>query len=97
MRHCLMYTWEHTDLFCGGSHGIPINERLRVDQHYGRVDRAVNRLFCFRRENSQILLIIALLMLKGEEEELYEHVDIELILLLSYSPPTLLVKFCYRN
>jgi hypothetical protein len=41
LEHCLMRVWPKTDLFCGGSHGIPVNQRLRVDKDYGRVDRAV--------------------------------------------------------
>lgn len=36
-----MKVWPNTDLFCGGSHGIPLDERLRVKRPYGRVDRAV--------------------------------------------------------
>jgi hypothetical protein len=42
LRHCLLKTWEVTDLFVGGSHGVPENERLRVARPYGRVDRAVS-------------------------------------------------------
>lgn len=41
LEHCLMKVWPNTDLFCGGSHGIPIDERLRVKRPYGRVDRVV--------------------------------------------------------
>jgi hypothetical protein len=37
-----MKVWRYTDLFCGGSHGIPVDERLRVDRAYGRVDRVVS-------------------------------------------------------
>ena len=44
VEQCLMKVWPVTDLFCGGSHGIPLNERLRVDRPYGRVDRAVSQL-----------------------------------------------------
>ena len=40
-EHCLMKVWPNTDLFCGGSHGIPVEERLRVKRPYGRVDRVV--------------------------------------------------------
>lgn len=36
-----MKVWPNTDLFCGGSHGIPLEERLRVKRPYGRVDRVV--------------------------------------------------------
>lgn len=39
-----MKVWPNTDLFCGGSHGIPLNERLHVVRPYGRVDRAVSHL-----------------------------------------------------
>jgi hypothetical protein len=41
LEHCLMKVWPNTDLFCGGSHGIPLDERLRVKRPYGRVDRVV--------------------------------------------------------
>jgi len=41
LRSCLMKTWPNTDLFCGGSHGIPVDERLRIKRAYGRVDRTV--------------------------------------------------------
>lgn len=44
VEQCLMKVWPVTDLFCGGSHGIPLDERLRVDRPYGRVDRAVSQL-----------------------------------------------------
>lgn len=46
MEHCLMKVWPNTDLFCGGSHGIPLDERLRVKRPYGRVDRVVRRVCC---------------------------------------------------
>ena len=41
LEKCLMKVWPNTDLFCGGSHGIPDDERLRVKRPYGRVDRVV--------------------------------------------------------
>lgn len=44
LEHCLMKVWPNTDLFCGGSHGIPLDERLRVERPYGRVDRVVRRV-----------------------------------------------------
>lgn len=43
LEKCLMKVWQNTDLFCGGSHGIPADERLRVKRPYGRVDRVVRR------------------------------------------------------
>lgn len=50
LEKCLMKVWPNTDLFCGGSHGIPADERLRVKRPYGRVDRVVSeRQFVCRR------------------------------------------------
>jgi hypothetical protein len=42
LEKCLMKVWPNTDLFCGGSHGIPNEELLRVKRPYGRVDRVVS-------------------------------------------------------
>mmetsp|Transcript_18268 Transcript_18268/g.24080 ORF Transcript_18268/g.24080 Transcript_18268/m.24080 type:complete len:588 (+) Transcript_18268:216-1979(+) len=39
LGECLGYSWSKTDCFYGGSHGMEINRRLRLDRAYGRVDR----------------------------------------------------------
>ena len=39
LEHCLVRRWPKTSLYCGGSHGIPIDEELSVDRTYARVDR----------------------------------------------------------
>jgi lycopene beta-cyclase len=37
---CLSRTWQKTDCFYGGSHGVPNDERLTLPRPYARVDRA---------------------------------------------------------
>ena len=39
LEDCLVRKWPKTSLYCGGSHGIPINEELSIDRTYARVDR----------------------------------------------------------
>eukprot|EP00904_Undaria_pinnatifida_P007489 jgi/Undpi1/3870/HiC_scaffold_16.g07238.m1 len=36
---CLDLTWEVTDSFFGGSHGVPADERCRINRAYARVSR----------------------------------------------------------
>lgn len=36
---CLERTWEVTDSFFGGSHGVPNDERCRINRAYARVSR----------------------------------------------------------
>lgn len=36
---CLDRTWDVTDSFFGGSHGVPADEKCRIDRPYGRVSR----------------------------------------------------------
>lgn len=40
---CIERTWSVTDCYFGGSFDIPVNERLRLDRPYCRVDRDVLR------------------------------------------------------
>jgi len=35
----LAYRWPQTDCFYGGSHGVPLDQRLRLYREYARVDR----------------------------------------------------------
>ncbi|CAM9414828.1 unnamed protein product, partial [Phaeothamnion confervicola] len=39
LDECLDRTWPVTDCFYGGSHGVPLNERLRIERPYARVSR----------------------------------------------------------
>jgi hypothetical protein len=42
VEHCLMKVWRQSDVFFGGSNGVPDDELRRVDRAYARVDRAVS-------------------------------------------------------
>lgn len=53
LEKCLMKVWPNTDLFCGGSHGIPNEELLRVKRPYGRVDRVVSGKKLLEREGER--------------------------------------------
>lgn len=39
LGNCLDREWEVTDSFFGGSHGVPADERCRIDRAYARVSR----------------------------------------------------------
>jgi len=39
LMDCTTHQWEKTDCFFGGSHGMPVNQRTRLDRAYVRVDK----------------------------------------------------------
>lgn len=55
LRSCLGVQWEVTDTFFGGSWELPIENRLRLDRPYGRVDRVKLKELLRSSPNVQVI------------------------------------------